>query len=124
MSISRLYFCVHNLKQVFVCMFQFFLEIRFYDSCHYPDDPPMVLFSCPVKEFPPSYSLKLTTRLMQEAKALAKDSLPSIFSLISLLEDSNLVETVIAGPEASFRYMIIMLQFANAFCLVLLTLFT
>ena len=59
--------------------------------------------SCPVKEFPPSYSLKITSRLMQEAISHAQDSTPSIFGLISLLEDSNLVETLIAGPEHSFR---------------------
>ena len=82
----------------------FVLEIRFYDQCTYPTDTPMVLFSCPLKEFPPSYSLKITTRLMHEAKSLAQDSAPSIFALINLLQDDYEVQSVVDGPESSFSF--------------------
>ena len=41
---------------------------------------------------------------MTEAKALASDSVPSIFSLINLLQDSGEVQSVINGPEVSYSF--------------------
>jgi ATP-dependent RNA helicase DHX57 len=58
----------------------------------------------PNDEFPVSYSLKITSRLIQEAEIMANEEAPSVFTLVSLLENEEELDKVIQGPEVSFSY--------------------
>lgn len=63
------------------------LEIRFSDDTVYPYQPPL-LFLKSVNEtniVPELTFIKVTARLLDEAKSLAKDGIPSIYSLVELL---------------------------------------
>ena len=85
----------------------FLLEIRFTNSSTrptYPRSTPLVCFSTLNPEFPPSYSLKIIARLMQEAKIMANQEAPSVFALVSLLENEDEIHTAIQGPEISFSF--------------------
>lgn len=44
------------------------------------------------------------SRLMQEAKLLAQDCLPSIFALVSLLENQSEMDLVAKGPDVPFSF--------------------
>ena len=86
---------------------KFLLEIRFITSSRrpcYPSSAPFVCFSSENKQFPASYSLKITSRLMEEAKLMAEDDAPSIFSLVNLLENEEEVRRAIHGPDISFSF--------------------
>merc|ERR1719357_137770 len=77
----------------------FVLEIRFPEKCRYPQEPAMVTFSTPLSHFPRTACMKVTARLMEESKAMADDSLPSVFSIVSILENAQELDRVIAGSE-------------------------
>ncbi len=77
----------------------FILEIRFPDRCDYPNDPPLASLKTPMSSFPKAALLKITTRLMTEAKELAADTMPSVFALVSLLENVSEMKTVIRSKS-------------------------
>jgi hypothetical protein len=81
-----------------------FLEVRFPAGTHYPRDPPLVCFSTPASLFPKSASLHVTRRLMDEAKMLASDHAPSVFGLVSLLENIVTIEDAVKAEVDAFGY--------------------
>jgi len=78
----------------------FIVEIRFPKGNRYPQEPCLVTFSTPLTHFPRSACVKVTTRLMEESKLMAKDSLPAVFTIVSILESSQELDQIIAGPES------------------------
>jgi len=78
----------------------FTLEVRFPEGNKYPQEPAIVTFSTTLTHFPVHACMKVTTRLMEESKAMAKDCLPSVFSIVSILENSQELDKIIAGPES------------------------
>ncbi|XP_043255278.1 putative ATP-dependent RNA helicase DHX57 [Colletes gigas] len=65
----------------------FTLEIRFPEGCKYPYEPPYLYFYKNDGTFPSIKCLRIGRRLYNEAQSLSKDGTPSIFSIISLLEN-------------------------------------
>merc|ERR1719305_661036 len=43
--------------------------------------------------------MKITSRLMEESKAMAKDAAPAVFSIVEVLQDARLLDRLISGPE-------------------------
>eukprot|EP00092_Neocalanus_flemingeri_P073805 GFUD01091162.1.p1 GENE.GFUD01091162.1~~GFUD01091162.1.p1 ORF type:complete len:1281 (+),score=425.03 GFUD01091162.1:331-4173(+) len=80
----------------------FIVEIRFPQGSRYPQEPCLVTFSTPLTHFSRSACVKLTARLMEESMAMASDSLPAVFSIVSILESSQELDKIIAGPESKF----------------------
>lgn len=66
---------------------QFTLEIRFPEDCKYPYEPPYFYFYKDDGTFPSINCLRTGRRLYDEALLLSEDGTPSIFSIISLLEN-------------------------------------
>ena len=83
-----------------------FLEIRYPDKCQYPLHPPLVAFQTAMKSVPRQSCLKITSRLMKEAKISAQDHVPSVFSLIGLLEDNAEMKSVLSGPDLDYSYAV------------------
>eukprot|EP00090_Calanus_glacialis_P015911 TRINITY_DN25023_c0_g1_i1.p1 TRINITY_DN25023_c0_g1~~TRINITY_DN25023_c0_g1_i1.p1 ORF type:complete len:1347 (-),score=453.74 TRINITY_DN25023_c0_g1_i1:75-3920(-) len=78
----------------------FILEIRFPEGNRYPQEPAIVTFCTTLTHFPQSACMKITTRLMEESKVMASDGLPSVFSIVSILESSQELDKIISGPES------------------------
>ena len=57
------------------------------DERPYPRHPPLVCFYTGLSKFPRPALLNITKRLMEEAKAHARDEAPCVFALTSLLEN-------------------------------------
>ncbi|XP_014676197.1 PREDICTED: putative ATP-dependent RNA helicase DHX57, partial [Priapulus caudatus] len=76
------------------------LEIRFPDECSYPFEPPLVAFSTTHDYFPKSKCLNVTSRLYEEARGVAADHLPAVFSLMGILmEDEDALKRAIESPS-------------------------
>ncbi|KAG6465803.1 hypothetical protein O3G_MSEX015402 [Manduca sexta] len=69
----------------------FELEIRFPEETLYPYQPPLLFFKSenPTNVIPELTYLKVTARLLDEAKVLAQDGIPSIYSLVELLNNEE-----------------------------------
>ncbi|XP_052750294.1 putative ATP-dependent RNA helicase DHX57 [Galleria mellonella] len=67
------------------------LEIRFPEDTAYPYQPPLLFFKpeIPTKTIPELACLKITAKLLEEAKTLAQDGIPSIYSLVELLNNED-----------------------------------
>ena len=50
--------------------------------------------------------LKVTSRLMEEAKILAQDHVPSVFSLIGILENKKEIQLALAKQDVSFSFAV------------------
>ena len=81
------------------------LEVRFPDQSLYPMSPPLASFNTPMK-VPRQACLKITARLMKEAKMLADDQVPSVFSLINLLENIDEMKDTLKGPDCKFSFAV------------------
>ena len=58
--------------------------------------PPLASINTPMK-IPRQSCLKITAKLMEEAKLLAQDHVPSVFSLINLLENTDEMRKALEG---------------------------
>ncbi len=76
----------------------FKIEVRFPEGNKYPWEPPVVAFSCLNNSLPEHTCLNITARLIREAKDLAKDGLPAVFSMISALEDETVIRELLSLP--------------------------
>lgn len=84
------------------------LEVRFPGTgvgpC-YPTRAALFSFVVSRENFPPSFCLKISTRLMEESVSLARDGLPSVFAVASLLEDSPAMEAILKeGPDPAYAF--------------------
>ena len=50
--------------------------------------------------------LKVTSRLMEEAKSMAQDHVPSVFSLIGILENNEEIRAALAKQDVSFSFAV------------------
>ncbi|XP_028163591.1 putative ATP-dependent RNA helicase DHX57 [Ostrinia furnacalis] len=80
------------------------LEIRFPEETWYPYQPPLLFFKMENKNnvVPELTCLKVTARLLDEAKALAQDGIPSIYSLVELLNNEEDILNFIKFDTRSF----------------------
>ncbi|XP_072937350.1 putative ATP-dependent RNA helicase DHX57 [Epargyreus clarus] len=84
------------------------LEIRFPEGTLYPYEPPLLFFKTNDKSnvIPERTCLLITARLYDEAKLLAQDAIPSVYSLVELLNNEEDISNFIMFdtrqfPEAS-----------------------
>ncbi|XP_076282240.1 putative ATP-dependent RNA helicase DHX57 [Lasioglossum baleicum] len=81
---------------------QFTLEIRFPEGCKYPYEPPFFYFYKNDGTFSSIHCLRVGRRLYNEALSLAEDGTPSIFSIISLLENEYEMKTYLEENKEQF----------------------
>ena len=74
------------------------VEVRFPHGNRYPAQAPLVAFSSTNPLLAPRVCLNITTRLMREAKSVAQSELPVVFTLISLLEDDDVIVELFSNP--------------------------
>lgn len=82
----------------------FELEIRFPDDTVYPYQPPILFFKTeiPTKVIPELTCLKVTARLLEEAKNLSQDGVPSIYSIVELLNNEEEIKNFIQFDTTTF----------------------
>lgn len=80
------------------------LEIRFPEDTVYPYQPPLIFFKTENKTniIPELTFLKVTLRLLDEAKNLAQDGIPSIYSLVELLNNEEDIMNFIQFDTRTF----------------------
>ncbi|KMQ97163.1 atp-dependent rna helicase dhx57-like protein [Lasius niger] len=82
----------------------FTLEIRFPEGCKYPYEPPYFYFYKNNEIFPRIKCLRIARRLHNEALLLSLDGIPSIFSIISLLENEYEMKTYLEEDKEQFLH--------------------
>lgn len=65
------------------------VEIRFPKWIKYPAAPPIVLLRTKIADIPKSICLTINQRLIDESRELAKDQIPSVYSIIDLLKNED-----------------------------------
>lgn len=80
------------------------LEIRFPDDSVYPYQPPLIFFKTENKTtiIPELTFLKITLRLLDEAKILAQDGIPCVYSLVELLNNEEEILNFIQFDTRTF----------------------
>lgn len=80
------------------------LEVRFPDETIYPYQVPMLFFKTEHKTstIPELTCLKVTARLVDEAKVLAQDGIPSIYSIVELLNNEEDITNFIQFDTRTF----------------------
>ncbi|XP_063894558.1 putative ATP-dependent RNA helicase DHX57 [Helicoverpa armigera] len=80
------------------------LEVRFPEDTVYPYQPPLIFFKTENKTsvIPELTCLKVTLRLLDEAKNLAQDGIPSIYSLVELLNNEDEILNFIQFDTRTF----------------------
>ncbi|CAH2090225.1 unnamed protein product [Euphydryas editha] len=80
------------------------LEIRFPDDTLYPYQPPLLFFKLGHKTdlIPGLTCLRITGRLYEEAKILAQDGIPSVYSLVELLSNEDDIVNYIKFDTRNF----------------------
>lgn len=80
----------------------FTLEIRFPEGCKYPYEPPYLYFYKNDGTYPKIKCLRIARKLYEEARQLAIDGTPSIFFLITLLENEYDIKTYLEENVEQF----------------------
>lgn len=80
------------------------LEIRFPEDTVYPYQPPLLYFKTVTRTnlIPELACLRITARLLEEAKILAQDGIPSIYSLVELLNNEEDIINYIQFATCTF----------------------
>lgn len=65
------------------------LEIRFPKWIKYPAAPPIVLLRTKIADIPKSICLRVNQRLIDESRDLARDQIPSVYSIVDLLRNEE-----------------------------------
>ncbi|XP_053608601.1 putative ATP-dependent RNA helicase DHX57 isoform X2 [Plodia interpunctella] len=80
------------------------LEIRFTEDTVYPYEPPLLFFKTetPTKTIPELTCLRITGKLLDEAKILAQDGIPSIYSLVEALNNEEEILNFIQFDTRTF----------------------
>uniref|UniRef100_A0A1B0DGR7 RNA helicase n=1 Tax=Phlebotomus papatasi TaxID=29031 RepID=A0A1B0DGR7_PHLPP len=82
----------------------FYLEIRFSNDCKYPTEAPLVLLKTTYPDFPSTLCLRLMRMLALEARKVAEDGMPSIYTLSELLQSKEEVEEFLRNDLAPFLH--------------------
>ncbi|XP_076302625.1 putative ATP-dependent RNA helicase DHX57, partial [Lasioglossum baleicum] len=80
----------------------FTLEIRFPEGCKYPYEPPYFYFYKNDGTFPSINCLRIGRKLYDEALLISIDGTPSIFSIISLLENEYAIKEYLQENKEQF----------------------
>ena len=78
------------------------LEVRFPPGNRYPEEAPFVAFSSTNPLLAPRVCLSVTTRLVAEAKSIAESQLPAVFTLVSLLEEDDVITDLFSRPPHKY----------------------
>ncbi|CAH0755147.1 unnamed protein product [Diatraea saccharalis] len=80
------------------------LEIRFSEDSWYPYQPPLIFFKAvtPTTIIPEAVFLKVTAKLLDEAKVFAQDGIPCIYSLVELLNNEDEIKNFIQFDTRTF----------------------
>lgn len=65
------------------------IEIRFPRWVKYPAAPPIILLRTKIADIPKSICLRVNQRLIDESRELAKDQIPSVYSIVDLLRNEE-----------------------------------
>lgn len=65
------------------------VEMRFPQWVKYPGTPPLILLRTKISDIPKSICMRIITRLLEESRELARDQIPSAFSLVDLLKNED-----------------------------------
>ena len=78
------------------------IEIRFPAGNRYPKEPPFIAFSTTSSFLPHHVCLNITKHMLTEAKSLAEASEPSVFTVVSCLDDETFLESVVKESPHEF----------------------
>ena len=78
------------------------VEIRFPNGNKYPKEPPYIAFSSTSSFLPHQVCLNITKHMISEAKTLAESCEPSVFTVVSCLDDETFLESVVKEPPHEF----------------------
>lgn len=81
-----------------------FLEIRFPKWCKYPSVPPLILLRNKISDIPKSICLRINQRLIDESRELAKDQIPSAYSVVDLLKNEEEILRYLNKAESYSSY--------------------
>lgn len=79
------------------------VEIRFPKWIKYPGAPPIVLLRTKIADIPKSICLRINQRLITESRDLARDQIPSVFSIIDLLRNEEEILEYL-NKDSSFKF--------------------
>jgi ATP-dependent RNA helicase DHX57 len=65
------------------------IEIRFPKWIKYPGAPPIILLRTKISDISKSICLRINQRLIDESRELAKDQIPSVYSIVDLLKNEE-----------------------------------
>ena len=78
------------------------VEIRFPAGNMYPKEPPYIAFSSTSTFLPHHVCLNITKQMVSEAKTLAESCEPSVFTVVSCLDDETFLNKVVKEPLHEF----------------------
>ena len=78
------------------------VEVRFPAGHRYPKEPPFIAFSTTSSFLPHHVCLNITKHMLTEAKSLAESSEPSVFTVVSCLDDETFLESVVKESPHEF----------------------
>jgi ATP-dependent RNA helicase DHX57 len=78
----------------------FTLEIRFPKWAKYPRDSPIILLRSKISDIPKSICLRINQRLIDESRELAKDQIPSVYSVVDLLKNEEEILSFLKKAES------------------------
>lgn len=67
----------------------FYLEVRFPAANRYPLEAPLVFLKTTCPDIPHMLCLRLTRRIVQEAREIARDEMPSVYTCAELLQQDD-----------------------------------
>lgn len=67
------------------------IEIRFPKWIKYPAAPPIILLRTKIADIPKSICLRINQRLIDESRELARDQIPSVYSIVDLLRTEEVI---------------------------------
>lgn len=79
------------------------IEIRFPKWAKYPAQAPIILLRTKIGDIPKSICLSINQRLIEESRELAKDQIPSVYSIIDLLRNEEQIVSYLKKHHF-FRY--------------------
>lgn len=81
----------------------FYLEVRFPAASRYPYEAPLVFLKTTCPDIPHMLCLRLTRRLVQEARDFARDDMPSVYTCSELLQQAEELAQFLKQDRYQFR---------------------
>ncbi len=80
-----------------------YLEVRFPQWCKYPLEPPIILIRTKISDIPNSVCLRINKKLIDLSRELAKDGVPSVYSMVEFLQNNDEIISYL-HQNVSFKY--------------------